>query len=335
MGQVLDFLHVVATGAIRNVIRVLAYPLTPDERVFVPYLLTSFVAAIGVYAVSKRQGAGVAVDDGGLLHFLFPPSVWRTRSAWLDVRYFFFHQILRVSLYGTFAAVVATVTYVAAAGALGVTVSGPVTPRAAPLAVEVGYALLSVAAMDLTAYVLHYGQHRIPLLWEFHKVHHSARVMHPLTNYREHPIDNLLYAAGLAACSGVTMAVVFVVVGYVPRTPTIGGVGMFAVAFNALGYNLRHSHIWLRWPGPLVYAFGSPAHHQVHHSYHPTHINKNFAFMFPAWDLLFGTFEMPTSNTDVKFGLGEQEDDELTSCWRMYWVPFRDAARALGRRRMR
>jgi sterol desaturase/sphingolipid hydroxylase (fatty acid hydroxylase superfamily) len=153
--------------------------------------------------------------------------------------------------------------------------------------------------------------------------------MHPLTNYREHPVDNVLYAAVLGAATGFVAATVSAVLGYVPSEPTVLGVGIFVLAYNGLGYNLRHSHIWLRWPGPLVYLFGSPAHHQVHHSYHPTHINKNFAFIFPVWDLLFGTLQMPKTNADVKFGLGEREEEEFTSCIRLYLVPFRNVARLL------
>jgi sterol desaturase/sphingolipid hydroxylase (fatty acid hydroxylase superfamily) len=72
----------------------------------------------------------------------------------------------------------------------------------------------------------------------------------------------------------------------------------------------------------------------VHHSYHPTHINKNFAFMFPVWDLMFGTFEMPASNADVKFGLGEGggENEEFRSCLGLYFLPFRNIVRSFVRR---
>ncbi|MEQ1897764.1 MAG: sterol desaturase family protein [Vicinamibacterales bacterium] len=330
MSHIWEFLRSMTAAVVENVLHVLAYPFVPGERIYIPYLLTSLAAATGVYVVSLRRARGSSVGGpGGLLQFLFPRTVWSTRSAWLDVRYFFLHQIVRVFIYGAFAVAITTWSYQLVAGALGLTNIGPVTPRAASWGVELGYALLSFALQDLVGYAIHYGQHRIPILWAFHKVHHSARVMHPLTNYREHPVDNVVYAAGLAACSGATMAVVFAMAGYVPRIPTVGGVGIFAAAFNLLGYNLRHSHIWLRWPGPLVYVFGCPAHHQVHHSYHPSHINKNFAFVFPVWDLIFGTFRVPSTNAEVRFGLGEHEDDELTSCLRLYWVPFRDAARTL------
>ena len=75
--------------------------------------------------------------------------------------------------------------------------------------------------------------------------------------------------------------------------------------------------------------FPSPAHHHVHHSSHPDHVDKNFAFMFPIWDVIFNTYEMPKDNRDVKFGIGDGNAEELTSCLRLYWVPFRDAFRVM------
>ena len=71
-------------------------------------------------------------------------------------------------------------------------------------------------------------------------------------------------------------------------------------------------------------------HHHVHHSYYPAHVNKNFAFMFPIWDILFGTFQVPRTNDDVVFGLGD-EDEEFTSCFGLYWTPFRELARSVRR----
>src|SRR5262245_11413890 len=321
-------LQELVTGMSRNVLRVLAYPLNPGERLFVLYLATSLLMAAAVWRyVSRRehQSGGTPIT---LKEFLFPASIWRTASAWLDVRYFFFHQIFRVFLYGSFALMVAEWSFKTAAGLFG-SPQGPRAEMDGPFAwlVALGYGLVSVAVFDLVAWALHYCQHRIPVLWEFHKVHHSARVMHPLTNYREHPVDNALYAIGLGASTGGVAASISALLGYVPSEPTVLGVGIFVVAYNGLGYNLRHSHIWLRWPGPLVYMFGSPAHHQVHHSYHPTHINKNFAFMFPVWDLIFGTFQVPQTNADVKFGLSDREEEEFTSCLGLYFVPFRNVVR--------
>jgi sterol desaturase/sphingolipid hydroxylase (fatty acid hydroxylase superfamily) len=325
-----DFCRALFAPIARNVLRVLAYPFNPGERIFLLYVTTSLLMAAAVWWCAARRQRQRGETSVTFKEFLFPQSIWRTASAWLDVRYFFFHQILRVFLYGTVALLVSDWTFKTAAGLFGGTPgSDPGMKGPFGWLVALGFGFVSVAVVDLVAWILHYCQHRFPILWEFHKVHHSARVMHPLTNYREHPVDNVVYVMGLGGCTGLVAAGVSAVLGYVPTEPTVLGVGIFVLAYNGLGYNLRHSHIWLKWPGPLVYMFGCPAHHQVHHSYHPTHINKNFAFMFPVWDVVFGTFQMPRTNADVKFGLGEHEEEEFTSCVELYVVPFRNVFRML------
>ena len=45
--------------------------------------------------------------------------------------------------------------------------------------------------------------------------------------------------------------------------------------------------------------------------------------MFPVWDLIFGTYCLPETNKDVKFGLGNGEEQDFRSCLGMYAVPFR------------
>ncbi len=186
--------------------------------------------------------------------------------------------------------------------------------------------------VDFIAFYVHYLQHKIPILWQFHKVHHSAEVMHPLSNFREHPVDNLFYNIAIGLGAGATSGLAFNFLGYTPGLPTLLGVPLLMFLFNIVGYNLRHSHILLRWPGIWSKLFPSPAHHHVHHSCHPDHLDKNFAFMFPLWDVLFGTYVMPDDNRDVKFGVTEKDrGHELNSCMKLYLLPFKDAWRMLRR----
>jgi hypothetical protein len=49
--------------------------------------------------------------------------------------------------------------------------------------------------------------------------------------------------------------------------------------------------------------------------------------MFPAWDLLFGTFVLPETNRDVVFGL--EDGTSYSSCLDLYLTPFRNAYRRL------
>lgn len=166
----------------------------------------------------------------------------------------------------------------------------------ADFAIALMFMFVAMLISDGLAWYCHYLQHTSPLLWQFHKVHHSAEVMHPVSNYREHPVDNLLYIVVLGAGYGVILALAVRFFGYAPTMPSLLGVPLMMLAFNLVGYNLRHSHIWLRWPGKLSMIFPSPAHHHVHHSFHPDHIDKNFAFMFPFGMSFSGpiTFPMTT-----------------------------------------
>jgi len=306
---------------------VLAYPLSPAQRIFILYLATSLLFAMVIYA---RSDSGLRprarASNATLFTFLFPATIWKTSSAWLDVRYFFFHQIFRVSIYGAFLSFVTATAFLHSSVWLSEIIGNePVIGSENSLPIEMLFFLFSVVVLDLMSYATHVLQHKVPLLWEFHRVHHSATVMHPLTNYREHPVDNIAYASATGATAGLLAGMSSVLLGYIPATPTIFGVGIFVFTFNALGYNLRHSHIWVRWPGKLSYLFGSPAHHQIHHSYDSKHVDKNFAFMLPVWDLIFGTYCLPRTAVDVRFGLGEDQEDEYRTCLDLYVLPVKSA----------
>ncbi|MEO1139640.1 MAG: sterol desaturase family protein [Pseudomonadota bacterium] len=301
---------------------------SPDSRVFFVYLISSLAIAFVIYKSAKRK---LSSDERTFLRFLFPKKVWTNPSAWLDLRYFFFHNLTGKFLALSLGALFTVLGFRLTSGGLDIqeaAAQGNLSTWA-DIGIATGYMLVAMVVSDFLGWFCHWLQHKSPLLWQFHKVHHSAEVMHPVSNFREHPIDNLLYGTVIGGGFGVVAGLALNIFGYVPSMPALLGVPLVMLAFNLVGYNLRHSHIWLRWPGKLSMIFPSPAHHHVHHSYHPDHIDKNFAFIFPVWDVIFKTYHMPEDNKDVAFGIGEGNADELTSCTRLYWVPFRDALRVL------
>ena len=301
--------------------------LDGGSRLFVGYLVASLVAAMLIYRHRKVAG--------GLREFLFPRSVWDHPDAWLDVRYFAFHGLI-----GHF--VMRGLVVAALVAGLTFTSGGAIDPSDIPTgnAFGTGTSFVLAAALylglvvvgDFAAFVMHLLQHRIPLLWQFHKVHHSGEVMHPLSNFREHPVDNIAYKLLQGFVHGAALGACFAILGIVPGTPLVFGIAVASLVFNSVAYSLRHSHIWLRWPGRWSMVYGSPAHHQVHHSRHPDHLDTNFAFQFPIWDVIFGTYCMPEDNRDVEFGIVE-DASELDSCVNLYVVPFRHAWQVLTGRR--
>jgi sterol desaturase/sphingolipid hydroxylase (fatty acid hydroxylase superfamily) len=250
---------------------VFRYPLISSQRIYFLYMGMALIFALFVFSRNEaNRNLRVSQFPSRFIGFLFPASIWSNASAWLDVRYFFFHNIIWISMFGW----------------LGVTVTDwAVSQTSTSLLLQtegkslfhteqyflggIVYMFVLLAAIDFVAFCIHYLQHKIPFLWAFHKVHHSATVMHPITNYREHPVDNVLYIVGTGLVTGMLAGISIFLFGGVFSPPAILGVSLLAFAFNFLAYNLRHSHIWLKWPGRINYLFGCPAHHQVHHSCHP------------------------------------------------------------------
>ncbi|MHA1567099.1 MAG: sterol desaturase family protein [Alphaproteobacteria bacterium] len=311
-----------------QLILVLAYPLVPGQRIFWVYLCTSIMLAFFVFRVRSRSTGAQKSSIKAFVGFLLPKEIWRTSSAWLDVRYFFFHQIFRLVIYGAFLTGVLNLVFQTVTGGPSLIAASALTNSGLTgIGISTAYMVALVAFVDLVSYGIHYFQHKVPVLWEFHKVHHSLEVMHPLSNYREHPIDNIVYATGTGAAYGLFMGLAANLLGTVPSMPQLLGIPLLMLAFNLLGYNLRHSHVWLRWPGRWSMVFASPAHHHIHHSCHADHIDKNFAFIFPFWDVLFRTYTMPETNEDVRFGISANYVNEYKSCLGIYFIPFKNVWR--------
>lgn len=329
----METLSATVAAVLDRLVDVLLMPFDPEQRIYFVYLASSVLIAWLVYrSIRNRKGAASPADaelaQGSFVRFLFPHRVWDHPSAWLDLRYMVFHKVTSYFLLLGLGGWALAAGFRAGSG--GTTISEAMAQGGgAGLSGAMAgflYMLVVLLFVDFIGWAIHYIQHRVPLLWQFHKVHHSAEVMHPISNFREHPVDNLAYALFVGLGYGTAHGLAMRLFGFVPTMPTLLGIPLLMFLFNIVGYNLRHSHVWLRWPGVLSMIFPSPAHHHVHHSSHPDHLDKNFAFMFPIWDVVFRTYHMPDDNRDVRFGTVE-DTSEMNSCLRLYWIPFRDAWR--------
>ena len=130
----------------------------------------------------------------------------------------------------------------------------------------------------------HRWSHELPILWQFHAVHHRPGHLDWLVNTRAHPIDILfgrlcglvpIYLLGLAggqSIAGNTAAILFTLVGV------------------AWGFLIHANIRWApRWLEPIV---STPRFHHWHHVKGDP-IDRNYASMLPAMDRLFGTLHMP------------------------------------------
>lgn len=296
----------------------------PQHRVFWLYLASAFALALGLYLVGGSDAGRRGLR--GFLRFCVPPSLYLHRSAKVDYAYFVVNRIvfglLLLPVVAAVALLAAALTKTALAAWLGATNFG--------LDDSFGWTLLqtllAALAIDFGLFLAHWLQHKVPTLWEFHKVHHSAQVLTPVTAYRMHPVDDVLSMSLAGGFSGIVLGAFEFVQPDNPGVWTVLGLNAALFAYYATGYNLRHSHLWLsygpRWSRWLI----SPAQHQIHHSKAPQHYDRNFGFIFAFWDVWFGSLYVPRSKEQIDVGLADGEDEQYSSVWRLYLLPFRKSA---------
>ena len=284
--------------------QLLASPLLdPTHRLFWPFLLSSLALAVGAWIWEGRL-ARSGPKALGLLTFLFPREVWLHRSALLDYQLLLFKQVTRLFMvvpWGltTFAATAWVVRR------LHNTFGTPQAPHVEPWLLTLLYTTVLFLVWDLSRYVLHRMLHKIPLLWQFHQVHHSAEVLTPVTFYRTHPVESFLYwLRGILATALVAGPFFWLFRGQ-EQMWQILGVHAVGFGFNVLGGNLRHSHIWFSWGSRLEQWFISPAQHQLHHSRDPAHFNCNFGSWLAIWDQISGGLILAGPKRDLDFGLNQ------------------------------
>ena len=187
---------------------------------------------------------------------------------------------------------------------------GPVAPPAWPeFFSRAVITLMLFLAYELGYWFNHWLSHKVPFLWEFHKVHHTAEVLTPLTNFRVHPIYMLVFANILALSAAIANGVGHYLFGDTAYQYALGDTNIILVLFIHAYVHLQHSHMWISFGGVLGRVFISPAHHQVHHSDNPKHFNRNFGSCLALWDWLFGTLYIPRKEREpLTFGFGDHPD---------------------------
>jgi sterol desaturase/sphingolipid hydroxylase (fatty acid hydroxylase superfamily) len=322
---VLAALAATAAGGPGTVTSALAAPLfvfiNPAKRVFVPFLLGAVVIATGVWLVRCRLRCS-------LLAFLFPRSVWLHRSALLDYRLAIVRAILAATVLAPLAIPINTVAF---AIARLLWRNAGILPRAGlgDATILLLFSVSAFVAEDFARYVVHRLAHRVPVLWELHKVHHSAEVLTPMTVYRTHPIESVIMRGGAALALAVVAGVfIWMFPGRVEASEIAGVYGLSFV-WNLLGTNLRHSHVWLSYGPILERLFISPAQHQIHHSSEFRHYDSNFGSALALWDWIGGSLYVTRGRERLTFGLPPDVRNHGESVASILGAPLRGALRQL------
>jgi len=276
--------------------------LAPGSHISVLSLLSALVISMAVLAF-RRYRRGRRIRPGSLLRALFPRHIVFSRSSLADLGYFYFNLFLFGIIFGW--ALLSYDTLSRGAAGLLTATFGAMPP--APLPAFVSRAIITVMlflAYELGYWLNHYLSHRIPFLWEFHKVHHSATSLTPLTNFRVHPVYMCVFLNILAICIGLTSGLGEYLLGQPASQYGLSETNIVLVFFIYVYVHLQHSQVWISFTGWVGRVFMSPAHHQIHHSRNPAHFNKNLGSCLALWDWMFGTLYIPAAEREaLEFGV--------------------------------
>jgi len=205
---------------------------------------------------------------------LHPAKIWRKQIG-VDLVWYFVNSLVPAAILSVPLALLAQALHRVDPG-------GYYTAVAAwPLWLKI---ILMLLVNDIGAYWGHRAMHAYPRLWRFHSIHHSAEQLDWLVNTRAHPFDMVftrlsgltpVYLLGLATTTG-------------PRIDP--GVAIITI-FGTIWTFFIHANLRIRL-GPLEWVISSPAFHHWHHT-NDEHRDRNFAFVFPLIDRVFGTAWLP------------------------------------------
>jgi len=268
----------------------------------------------------------------GLLAHILPPQTLRHPSARADLLFWLSRRIFMPLL------VLPTALSTVTAGHCAYTLLGYLVgfPQHAPSPLTpwelIAFTVTMFLAYDLSYYTYHLLQHRVPVLWELHKVHHSAEVMVGVTKDRVHPLDEIMNRWWDGIIPGVTYGI-WLFFAFDPVELTIFGLNVYFLRNTILMMDfVRHTHLKLSYGRWLNYVLLCPHYHQLHHSIAKHHWDKNFGLTLSIWDRMFGTLHVPVPDEDFTFGLPEGEAEEYQSLVRLHILPLKKIARLMRRR---
>ena len=158
--------------------------------------------------------------------------------------------------------------------------------------------IISFLVLDFFGgWLVHFTEHKVPVLWRFHVIHHTDNNVDVTSGLRHHPIESVL--RGFFFFMGIIVSGAPIYAVMIFQTILI-----FATAFT-------HANISLpRWLDTLLsYFFVSPNMHKVHHHWQQPYTDSNYGAILSIWDRMLGTFKV-LAPSSIRYGLDRYYPNE-------------------------
>lgn len=183
---------------------------------------------------------------------------------------------------------------------------------AAPLPQAVQIAI-TVLVLDAGIYLQHMLFHRLPLLKNLHRMHHTDTHLDVTSALRFHPLEIII--------SILFKSVIVLLFGLNPA-----GILVFEILLNGSAM-FNHSNIRIGEKAEKILRLFiiTPAFHRIHHSRVKAERNSNYGFFLSIWDRIFSTW---TENAEggekaLKIGITGYDDPSIHRIDKLILDPFR------------
>ena len=290
--------------------------IDPKKRVFGPYIFISVFIAFGWFMFFRKYSLRKAFKK------IFDRNIFLSTSSKSDYKVFLINQLIMILISPLL------ITQLTIATALYFYfhtidwISVGMFKNTYPLFVVILFTITQFTLDDFSKFFIHRFMHKWPILWSIHKVHHSATTLTPMTVFRTHPLEGIIFSLRSSTTQAISISSFIFLFGDTVDLYTILGVNIFVFIFNILGSNLRHSHVGIRYWKWLERIIISPAQHQLHHSIAKEHHDKNFGAALACWDWLFGSLHHSIEFDDLELGIEKNQKETSHSLWHLYLNPF-------------
>jgi sterol desaturase/sphingolipid hydroxylase (fatty acid hydroxylase superfamily) len=169
---------------------------------------------------------------------------------------------------------------------------------------------ISIVTLDLATYLAHVRMHKVPVLWRFHRVHHSDEFVDATTTFRQHPLE------------GVWRFLWIIVPVWTLGLPALG-IAIYRILSAGNGL-IEHSNIGLsqKFDRLVSLVWTTPNMHKIHHSRSPQQTDSNYGNLLALCDRAFGTFRPTDEALGVHYGLDSVDRKRSESIGALITLPF-------------
>ncbi len=221
--------------------------VSPGSIFALPQLVAALAIAFVFLGLRQIRRRG-AVRTAAILRAMLARRILFNRSTAADLFYYVVNTFAIGTLIG-WAIFSGSTICDGTVRLLSACFGSPAALHAPDWILRIALTLAAFLAYEFGYYVDHFMKHKIRFLWAFHKTHHTAQVLTPLTVFRVHPIDTLIFVDILALSIGLCQGLFTYLVGRRVGIYAIDNTNVITVVFLFLLAQLQHSQFWIPLPG--------------------------------------------------------------------------------------